>query len=95
VGRGITIGRNGGLYPGWRRSPDELARVRALVHQLHCQQGLSIRQVRRALMDFHVLRSVGSIQADLSNFECDLCAATPAAPEPAASQGRPEAYAWQ
>ena len=93
----ITTGRDGKLYLS-RRSPDELARVRALVHQLACVQGLSRRQVRQRLFDHHVMRSVGSISQDLRDFECPACATTPAAPEPASAArpaARPEALSWQ
>ena len=86
----ITTGRDGKLYMAWR-SPAQLARIRALEHQLHCVQGLSVREVRKALFDRHVMRSVGSISQDLARFECDRCATTPAEP---ASQARPEAHAW-
>jgi hypothetical protein len=89
----ITISRNGRMYPA-RRDPAELARTRAIIHQL-AHQGLSIREVRKRLVDHHVLRSVGSICADLRDFECDACATTPAAPEPSAGQVRPEVLSWQ
>jgi hypothetical protein len=87
----ITISRNGKLYPA-RRDPADLARTRAIVHQLAHAEGLSIRQIRRRLVDHHVLRSIGSISADLAKFECDACAASPA---PSASQARPEVTAWR
>jgi hypothetical protein len=89
---GLTLSKNDKLYPS-TRDPDELARTRALVHQL-AHQGLSIREVRKRLVDHHVWRSVGSISADLAKFECPSCATTPAEPV-AEDSARPEAYSWQ
>lgn len=89
----FTLGSDGKLYLA-RRSPAQLARTRALVHQLACQEGLSRREVRKRLVDFGIWRSVGSISQDLSRYECDRCATTPAAPA-SASSASPEAYAWR
>jgi hypothetical protein len=92
---GLTLSKNGRLYPS-SRSSQELARIRVLVHELRCGEGLSLRQVRKRLMDHHVWRSLGSISADLSRFECDLCATSPAAPEPAPGPAvAPEVTAWR
>jgi hypothetical protein len=90
---GLTLSKNDRLYPS-TRDPDELAKIRALVHQLAHAEGLSIRGIRARLVDYHVWRSIGSISADLTKFECPSCATTPAEPE-AASAARAEVYAWQ
>jgi hypothetical protein len=86
---GLTLSKNERWYPS-TCSPAELARARQLVHELS-HQGLSIRQVRQRLIDHHVWRSVGSICADLRDYECDQCATTPA---PAGPAVRPEVLRW-
>ncbi len=66
---------DGKLNPSpWPVPDDEAKRVRRLVHQLRCGQGLSIRQTQRVMREQHATRrSIGRIHAILVNFECARC----------------------
>jgi hypothetical protein len=72
----VRRGRDGKHYPmRMPTPPDERERARTLAHRLHCADGLSFRQVQRALADQHgIRRSLGQLHADLTRFECDRCA---------------------
>jgi hypothetical protein len=80
-------GKDGKWYPVTRK-PADLARIRGLVHSLHCQQGLSRHKIQKRLLMCHgIRRSIGAISQDLSRFECDKCAPAPVV--------RSQAFAWR
>lgn len=64
---------DGHLYPAEPLTEAEHDRIRGLAHSLR-HRGMSYRQVQRALFDQHgIRRSIGSVYADLTRFECDRC----------------------
>ena len=71
----VRAGRDGKRYPAGGKLPEaELARARQLAHELVCIRGLSIREAQAEMGVQGIRRSVGSIHADLKNFECRRCA---------------------
>lgn len=82
--------RDGKLHPagGYLPRPERAKAIR-LAHRCRCRDGLSFRQVQRALESFGIRRSVGQIHADVVNYVCDLCADGPPEPEPAAAPQQP------
>jgi hypothetical protein len=89
--------RDGRLYPPrwWAIPPEVNERLRGLAHRLRCAEHLSYRQVQAAMLErFGERRSLGQVWADVHEFECRHCAATPAQPTPG-PRDRPRAYAWR
>ncbi len=72
----VVRGRDGKKYPaGLPRPPDERQRLRALAHDLHCRQGLSIRATQAAMLTQHgIRRSLGQVHKDLTWWTCPRCA---------------------
>ena len=68
-------GQDGKSYPGHVLTRQERGRARWLAHQLVHERHLSIRAARRVMAQtYGIWRSVGSIAADLANYECPACA---------------------
>jgi hypothetical protein len=71
----VTRGADGKLYPARSLGHAERNRARWMIHNLHCRDGLSLRAAQRAMAEsYGVRRSMGTICADLANFECPSCA---------------------
>ena len=90
----VKVTSDGRLYPpSWPHMPPaERQRLRALAHDLHCRQGLSIRATQRAMLErFGERRSVGQIHKDLT-WECPYCSTAPRPPDPAQ---RVQVHAWR
>ena len=69
------VGLDGKSYPGRVLTRQERGQAIRLAHQLVHDRHLSIRAARRVMAQSHgIWRSVGSIAADLQNFECPACA---------------------
>jgi hypothetical protein len=67
--------RDGKLHPaGGRLGEREHDRALTLAHILRCCDGLSYRQVRAALEQYGIRRSLGQVFADVRDYECDHCA---------------------
>lgn len=83
VPKGYVLGIDGKRYPSrWMGRPERLGLI-ALVHDLHHEHGLSVRQIKGTISDQHGLtRSVGSISAYLNEWQCWRCSGDEvAAPE--------------
>jgi hypothetical protein len=101
----LVRGRDHKLYPlGLPRPAAEHARLVGLSHTLRCRRRLPFREIQRVLAaEFGIRRSLGAICRDLRVYQCDYCAARPAAPppEPAAvlpappPRPRARAYEWR
>lgn len=73
---GYVMGLDGKVYPS-RNKRSERLYVIQLVHVL-AHSGLTHRQVVVALADRHnIRRSVGSVNADLTNWQCPTCSGDP------------------
>jgi hypothetical protein len=79
-GGGVSVdvrirGRDGRLYPARALTPDERRRARVLAHNLVHRDLMSVRAAQQVMAEtYGVRRSVGTIAADLANFECAHCA---------------------
>ena len=72
----VRAGRDGKRSPAGGALPEaELARARRLAHELVCIRGLSVREAQAEMDIRGIHRSVGSVHADLKNFECRRCRA--------------------
>ena len=68
-------GQDGKSYPRHVLTRQERGRAIRLAHQLVHDRHLSIRAARRVMVQtYRIWRSVGSIAADLANYECPACA---------------------
>lgn len=74
----VIRGADAKTYPAHPLSHSELNRLRWLAHNLHCEDGLSVREVQRVMAGQHgVRRSVGAIARDLRLFACKRCEERP------------------
>jgi hypothetical protein len=71
----VKAGRDGKLYPAGGDLPAAARnQARWLIHNLHCRDGLPIRQAQRVMLAEHGLRrSLGILHRDLANYECPAC----------------------
>jgi hypothetical protein len=68
-------GLDGKSYPATPLTRQERGRARWLAHRLVHDHHLSVRAARRVMAQtYGIWRSVGSIAADLANYECPACA---------------------
>jgi hypothetical protein len=68
-------GLDGKSYPAVPLSRQERGQAIRLAHQLVHDRHLSIRATRVVMAErYGIWRSVGSIAADLQNYECATCA---------------------
>jgi hypothetical protein len=84
-------GADGKLYPPLMPAPGR-ERLRAIEHDLHCRQGLSIRATQTAMLRQGIRRSRGQVHKDLTWWRCPYCPAEPKPPDPAQ---RPRSYQWR
>jgi hypothetical protein len=71
----VRQGRDGRFYPARALTTQERGRARVLAHRLVHDRRLSIRVAQMVLAESYGLRrSVGSIAADLADYECATCA---------------------
>lgn len=90
----LVRGKDRKLYPaGLPRPAAERGRIRALIHDLHCREGLSVRQTQAALLErYQVRRSRGQVHKYLA-WGCPYC--TPQPPPPPDPAQRARIYAWR
>lgn len=67
-------GRDGKAYPARPLTREELNRARWLAHNLVCRDHHSVRAAQQLLAQAGIRRSIGTIAADLADFECPHCA---------------------
>ena len=72
---GLRRGRDGKSYPAAALTREQRNRARWLAHQLVHRDHHSIRTAQQLMAKGGIYRSVGTIAADLANFECPDCAA--------------------
>ena len=66
--------RDGKLHAeGGRLAEREHNRAVNLAHILRCRDHLSFRQVRAALEQYGIRRSLGQVVADVRDYECERC----------------------
>jgi hypothetical protein len=94
----VRVTSDGRLYPPtWPHMPPaERERLRGLEHHLRCAEGLSIRQVQRAMLSrFGERRSTGQIHRDLQQFECPRCSTAPKPPPPPDPRQKAQVFEWR
>jgi hypothetical protein len=68
-------GQDGKYYPDHVLTAQERGRARVLAHRLVHERHLSVRAARRVMaQSYGIRRSVGSIAADLRDYQCAACA---------------------
>ncbi len=96
----VVLGRDGKAYPPDLPRPEaERRAICALIHSLHCVQGLSIRQTQAALLErYQVRRSRGQVHKYLA-WQCPKCAPQPPEPQPTpedrARRARANVHPWR
>ncbi|MBT2503004.1 hypothetical protein [Curtobacterium sp. ISL-83] len=74
IPRGYVLGMDGKVYPGFTMPRSERTRIVAEVHTL-AHGGRSVREIVQILADdYGTRRSVGSVHADLNDWQCHDCA---------------------
>ena len=67
------LGRDGKSYPASPLSHQDRNRVRWMAHHLVHRDGLSIRAAQARMAEAGLRRSVGTIERDLTGWECPHC----------------------
>ena len=93
----VVLGRDQKIYPAGLPLPAaERQRLRDLIHDLHCRQGLSVRATQAALLIEHgIRRSRGQVHKYLTLFECPRCSTTPRPSPPPDPRMRARPVPWR
>lgn len=96
----VVRGKDGKRYPfGLPRPEAERQRICALIHDLHCRQGLSIHKAQTVMLEQHgIRRSMGMLHKYLAGWECSRCSTAPkpsAPPAPPDPAQRIQVHPWR
>jgi hypothetical protein len=92
----VVLGRDGKLYPpDLPRPAAERRAICALIHSLHCREGLSIRRTQAALLErYQIRRSRGQVHKYLA-WECPYCSTAPRPPQPKDPAQKARVFQWR